>query len=89
MNIAKHATRRKLTTQRMGIDDERDNLAVWCLFARAKYAAAKKGPRQPGQRPGDLLVAAELLREAFEACWRAGYKGDDVAREMLSIIRES
>ncbi len=61
--------------------------ALWSLFARTKYTAAKKSPREPGQRPADLRVAAELLREALEATWRAGFKSEDLAAELLRLLK--
>ncbi len=60
---------------------------LWSLYAVCKYAAAKKQPREPGQRPADLRVAAELLREALEACWRSGHKSEDLAAELLRILK--
>lgn len=60
---------------------------MWGLFARVKYWAAKRLPREPGQRPDDLRRAAETLRDALEACWRAGYKSEDLVEEMKRLTR--
>lgn len=60
---------------------------LWGIFARVKYWAAKKGPREPGERPDDLRRAAELFRDSLEMCWRAGYKGEDLAKELRQLTR--
>jgi hypothetical protein len=60
---------------------------LWGLFARVKYWAAKKSPRAEGQRPKDLQRAAEMLRDALEMCWRAGYKGEQLVEEMKRLTR--
>ncbi len=61
--------------------------SLWGVFARSKYVAAKKGPREPGQRPNDLRTAAELLFASMELCWRSGHKSDDLAADFLEMIR--
>ena len=60
-------------------EEDANTLAFWGLFARVKYWAAKKSPRAEGKRPDDLQRAAELLRDSLEMCWRAGYKGEQLA----------
>lgn len=64
-----------------------ENRAIWAVFARVKYWAARKGPREPGQRPADLTRAAETLRDALEMAWRAGFKGEELADELYRIVR--
>ncbi len=60
---------------------------LWGVFARVKYWAAKKSPRQEGQRPDDLRRAAEMFRDSLEMCWRAGYKGEHLVDELRRLTR--
>ncbi len=62
-------------------------LGLWSLFSRAKYIAAKKGPREPGERPDDLRCASELFFAALELTWRAGYRSEALAADFLKMIR--
>lgn len=61
--------------------------SLWNLYARVKYRAAAKAPREPGKRPADLEKAAGILSEALETCWRAGYRSEDLAEELLRTMR--
>lgn len=62
-------------------------LALWAIFARCKYLAAKRSPREPGKRPDDLRRAAESFRASLESCWRAGYRADEMAAELVRMLR--
>ena len=61
--------------------------ALYSLFAQVKYWSSARGPRVDGQRLDDLQRAAVLMREAFAATWRAGYKGEDLADALLRLLR--
>ena len=69
-------------------DGDQQAHALWNLYALSKYAAAKKGPRQPGRRPEDLRKATETLREALEQCWRAGFKSEDLAKDFIRMMKQ-
>ncbi len=64
-------------------NDERPMHAIWGAFSRVKYWSSKtNGPREDGQRSDDLRRAAILLRDALEATWRAGFRGEDLMDEL-------
>lgn len=60
---------------------------LWGIFARVKYWAAQRAPREPGERPAELRLAAEMFRDSLEKCWRAGYKGEDLVKELKEVTR--